>query len=133
MRGTSFLVSPIRDHAFFEQAVFQGEVGHQDLHVPHLTAKILHLAAGCRPSRIPGQALLPRLQELLRPAVIQALGNAFPPAELGDAVLAAEPLQHDTDLLLGRMVLPGGPADVLHNLLGRHRPRLGFLSHLRFS
>jgi hypothetical protein len=35
-------------------------------------------------------------------------------------------------LLLGRMVLPGGPADVLHYLLGR-RPRLGSLSHLRFS
>jgi hypothetical protein len=30
------------------------------------------------------------------------------------------------------MVLPGGPADVLHYLLGR-RPRLGSLSHLRFS
>jgi hypothetical protein len=24
------------------------------------------------------------------------------------------------------MVLPGGPANVLHNLLGRRRPRLGF-------
>lgn len=42
---------------------------------------------------------------------------------------AAESLQHDTDLPLGRVVLPGGPANVLHNLLGRH-PRLGFLSCL---
>ena len=44
----------------------------------------------------------------------------------------AQALQHHADLLLGRMVLPACPADVLHYMLGR-RPRLGFLSHLRFS
>jgi hypothetical protein len=70
------------------------------------------------------RTVLPGPQELLRPAVVQALGNALPPAELGDAVLAPKPLQHDPDLLLGRMMLPGGPADVHLDLLGR-RPRLG--------
>jgi hypothetical protein len=111
----------------------------QDLHVPYLTGKILGLAAGRGPGCIPREALLPGLQELLRPALIQALGNALPPAQFGDVVLAAEPLQNDQDLLVGRMVLPGRPADVLHDLFGR-RPRLGFrcrgpsvLSHLRFS
>jgi hypothetical protein len=58
--------------------------------------------------------------------------NTLPPAELGDAVLAPQTLQHDTNLLIGRVALPDGKANVLHNLIGR-RPRLGFLSHLRFS
>ena len=46
---------------------------------------------------------------------------------------AAEPLKYAPDLLLGRMVNPGRRTDVFHYLLGRRQPRLGFLSHLRFS
>lgn len=38
---------------------------------------------------------------------------ALPPAQIRDAVLAAKPVQHDTDLLLGRILLAGCPADVL--------------------
>jgi hypothetical protein len=75
MRGISFLVSPIRDHAFFEQAVFQGEVRHQDLHVANLAPQLLDLGSGRGPLRIPGQPPLAGLEELLRPAVIKALGN----------------------------------------------------------
>ncbi|WP_374531938.1 hypothetical protein, partial [Novosphingobium sp.] len=28
MRDTSFVVAPIRNHAFFEQAVFERQIGH---------------------------------------------------------------------------------------------------------
>jgi len=77
----------------------------------------------------PRQALLPGLQELLRPAVLQAPGNELSPAQRGDAVLATEPLQNDPGVLLGRIVLPGGPTDVLNDLIGR-RPPLGILSCL---
>ncbi len=52
---------------------------------------------------------------------------------VGDTVFATEPLHYDLGLLLSRMVLPGGAAAVLHNMLGCRRPRFGFLSHLRFS
>ena len=101
----------------FDRAVFQREIANHDLHVPYLPVKILHLSDGRRAGRVPCQALLAGLEELLRPVMIQALGKGFPPAELGDAVLATKPLQHHTNLLLGRMVLPGRPADVLYNLL----------------
>ena len=50
-------------------------VGHQDLHVLHLTAKVVDFAAGRRPGRFPGQALLLDLHELLRPAIVGALDN----------------------------------------------------------
>src|SRR3954470_16786372 len=71
-------------------------------------------------------------EELLRPGVIQAFGDAFATAQRGDAVLAAQPLQHDADLVLGRVMLAGGAADVSHDLLGAgfgHGDD-GFLAHL---
>src|SRR5687767_7794584 len=49
---------------------------------------------------------------------------------LGDAVLATQPGEHDPDLLLGRMLLPGRPTDLLHHLLGGRSLRHGLLAHL---
>src|ERR1044072_8871574 len=48
------------------------------------------------------------------------------PAQLGDAVLAAQSGQYDPDLLLGRELAPGGATDLFDNLLRRflHRPRV---------
>ena len=60
------------------------------------------------------------------------LADPLAPAELSDAVLAAQALQHDADLLLGREPAPGGAPDVLQGGLGRGlRPWPGCLSHLR--
>ena len=42
-------------------------------------------------------------------------------------------LQHDADLLLGRVLFPRRPADVFHDPLGRCLGCLRFLSHPRFS
>jgi hypothetical protein len=50
MRHISCLVLPIPAHSFFEQAIFQGEVGYHLLQCGRLTTKILHLA-GCRGTR----------------------------------------------------------------------------------
>ena len=41
MRNISCLVSPIPDHAFFEQAVFEGEIGHDLFQRLRLPAEIL--------------------------------------------------------------------------------------------
>src|ERR1019366_7318162 len=73
---------------------------------------------------------LASFQELFRPVVIQALGNALAPAQLRDAVLTAKAVQHNTDLLLGRVLLARGSPNVLHDPLGRRLLVLGFLSHL---
>jgi hypothetical protein len=48
-----------------------------------------------------GQTLLAGLQELLRPAVVQVLVDAFLAAQLRDTRLTAQALQHNTYLLFG--------------------------------
>ena len=79
------------------------------------------------PCRIPSEPALASLQELLRPAIVQALGDPLAPAQLGNAGLAAKPVQHDADFLFSRILLPRGPADVFYNVFGRPVRCLGFL------
>src|ERR1019366_10371137 len=100
--------------------------------VLRLTPKILDLAAGRSSCGVAGKAAFAGLQKLFRPTVIQALGNAFTPAQLGNGMLAAQTVQHDPDLLLGRILLAGCPADVFYNPLGRRFLDLGLLSHLHW-
>src|SRR5271157_1016140 len=131
MRGISFLVSPIPDRAFFEQSVFQGQLGNDLLQRRSLAAQLLHFVRGCSPRRIAGQALLASLEEVLRPAIIEVLNDPFAAAELRDAVLATQALQYDADLLFGGKLPPRRTADGLYDLLCRFLRRPGFLSHLR--
>ena len=70
MRNISCLVSPIRDHAFFKQSVFEGEVGDDLLQGLRLAAKILHLVGGRGARRVAGEPPLAGLKELLRSAII---------------------------------------------------------------
>src|SRR5215475_6997369 len=131
MRGISCAALPIPDHAFFEQSVLERQLGYDLLQSAGLSAQVLDLIRGGGSRRVTRQPLLARFQKVLRPAVIEVLDNSFAPAQLGDAVLAAQPLQHDTDLVFGRKMPPGRPADSLHNLISRLSYRPGFLSHLR--
>jgi hypothetical protein len=50
-------------------------------------------------------------------------------AELGDAVLAAQAFEHDTDLPLGREAPPCGAANVSDGLPSAHRRPVVSLSH----
>src|SRR5262245_49839556 len=59
------------------------------------------------------------------------LAIPFRPAQFGNTVLAAKPVQHDPDLVFNRIVLASRPANVFDDLFGRHLRCLGFLSHLR--
>jgi hypothetical protein len=68
-------VVPSPGQAFFEQTVLQREIGYRLLQRRRLGAQLLRLDAGRR-----------------------ALRDALAPAELGDAVLAAEPGQHEPGL-----------------------------------
>ena len=63
--------------------------------------------------------------------VIEVLDDPFTPTELGDAVLAAQSLQHDTDLVFGRKMPSRRTTDVPYHLICRFSRRPGFLSHLR--
>ena len=61
--------------------------------------------------------------------------DAFSAAQLGDAVLAAQAIEHDADLVFSREMPTGLAADVLYYLLSRGLgPRFcigGFGLHLR--
>jgi hypothetical protein len=58
----------------------------------------LYLAGGRRTRRVSCQPAFAGLQEPLGPAVIHRGGDALAAAQLGDVLLAPQPLQHDTDL-----------------------------------
>lgn len=93
--------SPHPRSCFFEQAVLERQAGHRLLEGRGLRPQLLHLGRGGLAGRVPGQPLLPGLEELLRSAVVQARRDPLAPAKLGDALLAAQALQHDADLLFG--------------------------------
>jgi hypothetical protein len=117
---------------FFEQAVLEGEIGHHLLEGSRLPAQASDLVRGRLAGDIAGQALLAGLQEVLGPAVVHIGRDALAAAELSDAVLTAQAFQHDADLLLGGVVLAGGPSDLLDHLLSRLLGRSWFLSHRLF-
>src|SRR6516164_7414193 len=111
MRGASCLVSPIPDHAFFEQSQFEGLLGDNFLEVLRFAPKLLDLVGRRCTSGVPGKPALAGLEKLLRPRVIHALGNAFAPAKLGDRGFAAKAIEHNADSSLpphGASELPVG-------------------------
>jgi hypothetical protein len=101
MRGISFVVAPIRKHAFFKQTVLQCQVSHDLLQGTRFTAQILNLAARRCTSRVASQPTLSSFQKLFRPSVIQALRNAFLAAKLSNAVFAAQAFQNNPGLVFG--------------------------------
>src|SRR5512139_3379670 len=131
--GTLIPRLPHPRSCFFEQAQLQSLFGNDLLQRPRLPPKLRHFAVGGRTGRVARQPTLAGFQELLRPAVIKSLGDAFTPAQLGNAGLAPKPVQNNADLLLGRVMPPGRTADAFHEPLRRRTRGNGFLSHLRSS
>src|ERR1700744_1770009 len=131
MQDTSFFVAPIRDHAFFEQTVLERQIGDALLQGAGFTAQILDLIGRGGARGVTGQAALARLHELLRPSVIQALGDTLLAAQLGDAVVPAQTVEHNPDLVLRREMTTRRTPDVLHHLLSSLFGAGGFGAHLR--
>lgn len=82
----------------------------------HIAAKLTSQSAAFM-TMIAGQALPAGFEEILQPTVVNVRPQSFAPAQLGDAVFAAQAPQHDADLLLRGIVLPRRPADILDDLL----------------
>jgi hypothetical protein len=112
MLDISCLVSPIPGHAFFEQAQLEGLLGDDLFQLLGLALEVFDLAAGRRPCHVRSEPAFASFQKLLRPAVVQAFGDTFAAAELGDGDFAAQTVEDDADLLLGRILFAGGPADL---------------------
>ena len=119
MRDISCVVFPKPGHAFFEQTVLQRKIGHTLFQIASLAAQVLHLVRSSSTRRIASQTTLAGLHEILGPSVIQAPGNAFLAAQLGNTVATTQAIEHDPDLVLDRKVSTGLAADVLDHLLGR--------------
>src|SRR5262249_11094661 len=58
-------------------------------------AKVFDFVRGCGPRRIAGKPLLAGLKKVLRPVIIKVLDNPLTAAELRDALLPPQTLQHD--------------------------------------
>jgi hypothetical protein len=54
------------------------------------------------------------------------LGDALTTAQLGNAVLALQAVQHDPDLLFSRILFARGPTNVIDNLIAVASPFSGF-------
>jgi hypothetical protein len=107
---------------FFQQTVFECQVGNAFLQGTGFAAQVLHFAGGRSAGGVPGRRRLPASMNSFGPGVIQALSDAFLAAQLGNAVLATQAVEHDTDLVLGRKMAPGLAPDVLHHPLSRGLP-----------
>lgn len=59
------------------------------------------VGGGLLPRRVAGEATLASFEELLRPAVMEALGDPLAPAQFGDRVFAPKTGHDDPDLILG--------------------------------
>src|SRR5262245_62423756 len=99
MRNTSRSVLPIPENAFFEQAVFDQELSQGLLELARLSLELLDLVRGGLTRRVAGEPFLARLQELLRPTVVQVLIDPFLAAQLSNAVLAAQALDRKSTRL----------------------------------
>src|SRR6202042_2267510 len=81
--------------------------------------------------RVAGKPPFAGLKELFRPAIVHRRGDALAATQFGNALLAAEPFQHNADLLLGRKVSTRRAPNVPDRVFRRLLFRPGFLSHLR--
>src|SRR5215470_10091177 len=133
MRNTSLTVLPIPENAFFEQAVFDQDLSQGLLELARLSLELLDLVRGGLTRRVAGEPFLARLQELLRPTVVQVLIDPFLAAQLSNAVLATQAFQHDADLLFSGMMPACGSANIPGCLFSALRYALGGITTYTFS
>jgi len=123
--------TPHRRVTFFEQAVLQQYFSQQLFELTRLRLDRLDLVAGRFTGSVACQPLLAGLQEVLRPAVIEILVDALLATQLGDAVFATQPRNHNPDLLFRRVLPPRRPSYIANCLLCRLGLLLCFRSHRR--
>ena len=99
MRGTSFDVLPICNHAFFEQPVLQRDLGQRLLELPRFNSQILDFILGRFAHGIAGEPFLAGFEEVFGPAIVKVLVDTFLAAQLSDRLLATQAFKDDADLL----------------------------------
>jgi hypothetical protein len=84
-----------------------------------------------RTGRVSGEPALTSLEELLRPRVIHAFGDALAPAQLSDRISPRRPSSTMRIFFSAAWCFSRRPPNVADKVLGRHGSGGGFLSHLR--
>jgi len=82
-------ISPLRQRMIEDMTVRNLSPTTQRSYL-HAVAKFSRLTG-----RIASKPLLACLQELLRPSIIEVLGNALLPAQLSDRLLATQAFEHE--------------------------------------
>ena len=82
-----------------DEAEFERLLGNHFFEILCLPTQRFDLICVGRPCCISGEPLLPGLHEVLRPLVVDALRDAFTAAQLSNAILAAQAIKDDLDLL----------------------------------
>jgi hypothetical protein len=80
--------------------VSQRQIGNRLFQGTGLTAQVLNFSGRRSTSRVASQPPFAGFQEFLRPGVVEALDYPFLAAQLGDAVFAPKPIQHDPGPLM---------------------------------
>jgi hypothetical protein len=75
--------------------------GNNFFQLTSFTTKRGYLARGSRTGRITCKPPLASLRKLLRPFIINTLGNTFTPTKFSDGLFTAQSVQHNADLFFG--------------------------------
>ena len=89
MRRISCLFAPILGHAFFKQPQLKRLLGDDFLQFDSLTFEVFDFAGGGRSGGVACEAAFASFEELFRPAIVEAFGDAFTATELGNGRLTA--------------------------------------------
>ena len=105
-----------------------------------LGSQVCHVRRRRLAGRVADQPLLPSVEKLLAPPVVEIRVQPFATAQRRDALFAPQALQHDPNLLFRRELPAGLPANLLNDLLrrlcmthGALLPRQQSLSYLTAS
>ena len=93
-------------------ATIAGLLGDNLFQFLRFASEVLHVAGVGRPLGVTRQAALAGFEEFLRPAVVEAFGDAFASAQFGDRGLAPQAVENDTNFLFGGELPPRGASDV---------------------
>jgi hypothetical protein len=115
----------------FEKAQFKRLFCDDLFEVTRFAPQFLHLVSICPTGSITRQPLITGFHEVYWPFVIDALENPLPAAQISNAVLATQTIQHDPDLLFRWIKFARGALDVLYDVRAgdfrclSHLPPLG--------
>jgi hypothetical protein len=111
--------------------VFERQLRYQVLELVGFGPQLCHFPTGGLAQGVVQQSLLASFQKFFAPAVVKIRSDPFAPAQLADPTFPAQPLQHDPDLVIGRVLLARHPPNSADGRFGRVFLLVGHSASLR--